>query len=55
MNVLHSNNEEYALFQVKDGASQNMPRAHLDGGNTASVHLESLQGLARYGKEMCEN
>ena len=24
-------------------------------GYTANVHLESLQGLARYGREMCEN
>ena len=50
MNVLHSNNEEYALFQIKDGASQNLPPAHLDDGNRASIHLESLQGLARYGR-----
>ena len=24
-------------------------------GYTANVHLESLQGLAHYGREMCEN
>ena len=55
INLSHSNNEEHALFQVKDGASQNVPRAHLDGGNMTSIHLESLQDLACYGREMCEN
>ena len=50
MTVLHSNNEEYALFQVKDGASQNLPPAHLDDGNTASIHLKFLQGLTCYGR-----
>ena len=49
INLSHSNNEEHALFQVKDGASQNVPRAHLDGGNMTSIHLESLQDLACYG------
>ena len=50
INLSHSNNEEHALFQVKDGASQNVPRAHLDGGNMTSIHLESLQDLACYGR-----
>ena len=50
INLSHSNNEEHALFQVKDGTSQNVPRAHLDGGNMTSIHLESLQDLACYGR-----
>ena len=50
INLSHSNNEEHALFQVKDGAPQNVPRAHLDGGTMTSIHLESLQDLACYGR-----